>query len=191
MIEKITDDVFKIKGDSNVYVILNPEPFLIDASNRDDSNYIRDEIIKIVPIESIKKVILTHLHYDHVGNIDLFKNAKVYVSKEDLDDLFKNPDLFFLSNISGTVLDILRNAKVLPEEINGLDVVKVPGHTKGCVAFFDKRRKILFSGDTLFENGIGRCDFLNSVPNEMKNSVEKLKKLVLENNLKLCSGHDY
>lgn len=189
MIERIHEEVYKIVGDGNVYILLNPEVFVIDTSNPNDYFYIKNEIEKIISLGSVKKVLLTHLHYDHTGNIDLFENAEVYASKEDLDDFKKNPDLFFLDSLSETSLLKLKNAKILSKKINGLEVVKCPGHTKGSVAFLDEKRKILFSGDTLFNNGIGRTDFVNSVPEKMNDSLLKLKKLMLEKKLKLCCGH--
>ena len=51
-----------------------------------------------------------------------------------------------------------------------------------------KKEKILFSGDCLFENGIGRYDLPNSVPEEMEKSLDKLKKI---NYKTLAPGHDY
>lgn len=189
MIEKINNDVYKINSDSNVYLILNPEIFLIDTSNNQDSSYIKKQIQKITPLESINNVLLTHLHYDHCGNLDLFENAQVYAPKKEIENFFENPNDFFLFNVSKKTIEKLKKAKPLPNKINDLTIINVPGHTKGSVAFLDEKRKILFSGDTLFENGIGRTDFNNSAPEKMNESLKKLRNLILEKDLKLCSGH--
>lgn len=191
MPEKITKDVYKIPGNSNVYIILKPEVFIIDASDRVDSEYIKTEIEKVIPLEEVKKVLLTHLHYDHCGNTDLFPNAQVYASKIELENFKQSPDDFFVHDISEKTREMILNAKELPNEILGLKVINVPGHTRGSVAFLDEKRKILFSGDTLFHNGVGRTDFKNSVPEEMKESVDKLIKLVRNDGYMLCSGHNY
>jgi hydroxyacylglutathione hydrolase len=188
---KITEDVYKIKGEGNIYIILDHEPLLIDTSDNLDSKYILEEIKKVINPEKIKKILLTHLHYDHCGNIDLFQNAKVYASEEELENFKETPNDFFIQGISQEARKMLEKAKPLQEEMNNLEIIKVPGHTKGSVAFLDKKRKLLFSGDTLFENGIGRTDFKNSIPEEMAGSLDNLEELMKEYGLKLCPGHDY
>ena len=77
----------------------------------------------------------------------------------------------------------------LPKNIQGLEVINTPGHTKGAVCLWYPEDKILFSGDTMFYNkNIGRLDLPTSVPGEMRNSLIKL----LDYNYKiLCPGHDY
>ncbi|MDH3352911.1 MAG: MBL fold metallo-hydrolase [Nanoarchaeota archaeon] len=189
---EIANDVYKIKGDGNVYLILKPTPTIIDTSDPVDSNYIKSEIEKIIPLEKIKIVLLTHLHYDHSGNVNLFPNAEFYADKEEIESYKKNPKDFFFHDISQETHNILKEKlQPLPEEISELEVIKVPGHTKGSVAFLDKKRKLLFSGDTIFANGIGRTDFNNSLPEKMEKSVNKLIQELKEGNLQLCSGHDY
>ncbi|MBU2562104.1 MAG: MBL fold metallo-hydrolase, partial [Nanoarchaeota archaeon] len=114
--------------------------------------------------EKINKVILTHNHFDHTGNINLFKKAKVYGSKED----FK----------SKKILDI----ELLNKE--DFKIIKTPGHTKGGICILHKN--VLFSGDTLFHRGVGRTDLPNSSPDEMADSLKKLEKIGYKI---LCPGH--
>jgi len=78
----------------------------------------------------------------------------------------------------------------LPNKISGINVVKVPGHTRGCVVFMDKKRKLIYTGDTLFCVMIGRTDLPNSVPEKMKYSLERIMKLIDKYDLELCPGHD-
>ena len=190
MVEKIDDGVYKVVGHSNVYIIMKPEVYVIDTSNNMHRKDIGKEIESVVPLRDVKKVLLTHLHYDHCGNVDLFLNAGVYASKEELENFRESPNDFFVQGISEKGKNMVLNATELPNEINGLKVISVPGHTKGSVAFLDEKRKVLYSGDTLFLNGVGRTDFVNSVPKEMDSSVDRLKGLV-EGGYKLCAEHDY
>ncbi len=188
---KITKEVYKIPGDCNVYLVLKPIPTLIDTGNPDDKNRIQTEIEKIIPLDKIKTVILTHLHYDHCGNIDLFKDSEIFVLEKELEDFKKSPGNFFFGKVPESVYKTLLKAKNLKEEINSFKILKVPGHTKGSVAVLDEKRKLLFSGDTLFHNGIGRTDFPNSSPEEMGESLNKLIRLVREEDYELHPGHDY
>ena len=63
-------------------------------------------------------------------------------------------------------------------------IIKTPGHTRGSVCFLYE--DVLFSGDTIFHNGIGRTDLPGGSETEMKNSLEKLKKIDYKI---LCPGH--
>lgn len=189
---EITDNVYKIIGNGNVYLILHPTPTIIDTGDKANSEYIKSEIEKIISLDKIKIVLLTHLHYDHAGNVDIFSNAEFYADAVEIKSYKDNPANFFFGKVPRKVRKILdEKLTPLPKKISGLEVIKVPGHTKGSVAFLDKKRKLLFSGDTLFANGIGRTDFSNSVPEKMQDSVEKLIKEIKKHTLKLCAGHDY
>ena len=189
---KIADDVYKIKGDGNIYLILKPVPILIDNGDYTNKEYTKSEIQKIISLEKIKIILLTHLHYDHVGNIELFPNAEIYANAEEIKNYKENSTNFSFNSIPKNVDDILKKKlKPLPTEIGGLEVINVPGHTKGSVAFLDRQRSLLFSGDTLFSNGIGRTDLPNSVPEKMNESVKKLIDKIKDNKLLLCPGHDY
>ena len=186
---QITEDVFKIEAFGNVYLILKPTPFVIDSSAPNYKEEIKKEISKIIPLSKIKGVLLTHLHYDHAGNIDLFKNALIYASQREINDFLKNPSDFFFGHDYKKTLRLIKDAKPLPKEIFGLKVINVMGHTRGSVAFLDEQRHLLFSGDTLFYDGFGRIDLPTSVPEKMHDSVMLLKDLIKEKHLDLMPGH--
>ncbi|MCR4284613.1 MAG: MBL fold metallo-hydrolase [archaeon] len=188
---KISDDVYKISGEGNVYLILKPEPIVIDSGCMSQKNSIRIQIESIVPLDQIKKVLLTHLHYDHSGNVDLFPNAEFYADEEEIEDFKINHFNFFFSRVPTEVYDVLMN-KLVPFQgrINELEVIQTPGHTRGCVSFVDHKNKLLFTGDTLFNNGVGRTDLENSVPKKMTKSLNKLRALI-KKGYKLLPGHDY
>lgn len=132
----------------------------------------RSELLKFleelkISHEKIDIVILTHKHWDHIGNISLFENSKIYGSKKDFS--------------SEKILDI-NNLK-----ISGLHVIETPGHSRGGICLWFPNEKILFSGDTLFEHGIfGRTDLPGASASEMRNSLQKLTKLDFKI---LCPGH--
>jgi len=189
---KITEGVYKIKGDGNVYVILGGKNIVIDTGDLINSLTIKSEIEKIVVLDKVDIVLLTHLHYDHAGNVDLFPNAEFYASVEEIENYRERPEESFFSGISKKSDIILRERlKPLSDSIIGLEVIRVPGHTRGSVAFLDRERGLLFSGDTIFGDRIGRTDLPNSVPDEMAESVERLIGLVEDGELVLCPGHDY
>ena len=65
-------------------------------------------------------------------------------------------------------------------------VLHTPGHTLGSACYI-MDDKIMFSGDTLFQVGIGRIDFPTGNANKMIESLQKIKKL--DKGLKIYPGH--
>jgi glyoxylase-like metal-dependent hydrolase (beta-lactamase superfamily II) len=163
MINKIKENIFQFyfnKFGSCVYLIKHKSGIiLVDTSTKDNRKEIIKDLkqISLTPSD-IKIILLTHRHWDHTGNLDLF-NARVYDS-ENIDKLKKQ------------------------ENIQDIQIIRVPGHTYDSLAFLYKR--VLFSGDTLFVQGIGRTDLPESQPEKMKKSLEKLSE---QNYDILCPGH--
>ena len=184
MIEKITDNIWKVANDSNIYY-LKEEKMLIDCGNREFLAQIKQDIKKLFNPEAIRIVLLTHFHCDHVGCVDLFHNATFYASDICIDNFHKvAKGLVFDEKI----IQILKKIDIKPfKKLDNFEIIETPGHTGGSVCFLYKN-KILFSGDTLFRNGFGRVDLPTSNPVDMKFSLAKLKRINYE---VLCSGHDY
>ncbi len=172
MIEKIKDNLYALSfeyfGSIVYYLILEGEKIIIDTSSEVNKEELIEDLKKLnVSPEEIDIVILTHDHFDHTGNIKLFKNAKFFGSKEDFN-------VGFIEDIENLGIKDLR-------------VIKSPGHTKGSICLYYLKEKILFSGDTIFHRGfIGRTDLPNSIPEKMAESLEFLKQIDYEI---LCPGH--
>jgi len=67
-------------------------------------------------------------------------------------------------------------------------IIHTPGHTPGSICLYDEKRKDLFSGDTVFPFGsFGRYDFPEGDGMQLKQSIQKLVKLDIEN---LYPGHE-
>jgi glyoxylase-like metal-dependent hydrolase (beta-lactamase superfamily II) len=74
------------------------------------------------------------------------------------------------------VTTIIREGSVVGE--SGLQVLEVPGHTRGSLAFYNETAGILFSGDALFHESIGRTDLPGGSKSQLISSiVEKLFSL--------------
>lgn len=191
MIEEIKKNIFKFSYSSNFYYYKNLH-LLIDTGCRIDIKNIEKEFNKIDDFLNVKYTIFTHLHYDHIGNFNLFKNSKFYCSKIAKDDYNNSPiDSILNKNICEEFLKInLLNIDELPSIIkNKFTIINTPGHTNGSICLLDKENKILFSGDTLFYNNVfGRYDLPTSKPNLYNKSLEKVFNL--DFNI-LCPGHDY
>ena len=67
------------------------------------------------------------------------------------------------------------------------EVIFIPGHTKGHIAFYLKDEKIVFTGDTLFSLGCGKV--FEGTNEQMFRSLNKLKNLPIDT--KIYCGHEY
>ena len=134
-----------------------------------------DNVIK--KYKKLDYILNTHHHADHVdGNLELKKkyNSKVLGFELDKD------------RIPGIDILLKENQKHKIGKLE-FEVIFVPGHTKGHIAFFFFKEKIVFTGDTLFSLGCGRV--FEGTHEEMFNSLNKIKKL--PSDTKIYCGHEY
>ncbi|WP_059049008.1 MBL fold metallo-hydrolase [Paenibacillus senegalimassiliensis] len=114
--------------------------------------------------QPITRIVLTHAHLDHVGGLDLLKEAlpdvPVYISRRDA--LLLEGDLSLLPEepntpIRGSVpTKVKTRADVLLQDgdhVGSLLAIAVPGHTPGSMAFLDTRNRILIAGDAFQTRG--------------------------------------
>lgn len=112
----------------------------------DEYEKIKKEIDK-----NISAILVTHNHFDHVGAINQFKNIKIYDYKNLKEQIYKIDDFEF-------------------------EVIYTKGHTDDSISFYFEKEKVIFTGDFVFKNSIGRTDLETSSNEEMQKSIEKLKK---------------
>ena len=134
-----------------------------------------DKIIK--KYNKLDFILNTHHHADHVnGNLELKKkyNSKILGFSQDK------------RRIPGIDILLEENQK---QKIGNLEfeVIFIPGHTKGHIAFFFSKEKIAFTGDTLFSLGCGRV--FEGTHEEMFYSLNKIKNLPPDT--KIYCGHEY
>lgn len=144
---------------------------------------------------TLKKILLTHAHFDHMLALDELKDstgAEIYVHVEDekyLSDPTLNlaGDLWSKINIPPADKLFEDGDEIVVDSLK-IKVIHTPGHTVGSSCFLVDN--ILISGDTLFAGNIGRFDFpLGSYHDEIKSIKEKL--MVLDDAIKVCPGHGF
>ncbi|MBI4144267.1 MBL fold metallo-hydrolase [Candidatus Woesearchaeota archaeon] len=173
VIDIIEQGLLRINAGTCFYIIDAEERIAIDSGDRKERQSILKFLPNVIPLESIKKLILTHAHYDNAGNFDLFPNAEIYMHEEELKGFHENPAQAVIDDDLWKKL-LTTDIKKLPENIAGLEVIHTPGHTKGSICLWWQEKKALFTGDTLLENGTGRIDYPTSMPEEMGKSLSKL-----------------
>lgn len=122
---------------------------------------------------TLKFAIIMHSHFDHVVGYEEYKKRKIPLAAS---EHFKN------------VVDIqLQDNGELVLGSSKLKVVYTPGHIYDSICVLTENK--LFTSDTLFIDGCGRCDLEGADINQMYDSLERIKKLPDET--LIYPGHDY
>ncbi|NOQ27039.1 MAG: MBL fold metallo-hydrolase [Bacteroidales bacterium] len=148
---EIIENILVVKDSfSNLYLIKDSLNYIaIDAGNKIE--VITEELknLNINP-DMVSAVLLTHTDGDHVAAISLFKNAKVYLSKqeEQLINGEKSRFLFFGNTIDTEEYSLIEDQQIF--SIGNLKIKGIlnPGHTPGSMSFIIND-KYLFTGDAL------------------------------------------
>ena len=181
----------------NTYLIFDDskEAVVIDPGNYEA--YENELISKFIDENKLqlKKIILTHCHLDHcLGNKYLNqKYGAELLIPFDERDLYKNVEniatLFGFANYSHLDENEYLKEKDKIEFGNiKLDVLFLPGHSPGHLAFYFKNDNLCFSGDVLFYNSIGRTDLPGGDHDTLINSI-KNKLFLLNPNTIIYPGH--
>jgi glyoxylase-like metal-dependent hydrolase (beta-lactamase superfamily II) len=138
---------------------------VIDAGMYDEreqqrfAKYIQQEQLEVVAL------LITHAHPDHVCGVEYMQqtyNLKAIIqpSEGQLDIPYFN-----------------------------IEVIATPGHKEDCVCYYLREENILFTGDTLFQESIGRTDLPGGDMGTLIRSLNKL--VVLPEDTQVYPGHGY
>ena len=182
-----TDDLFAntylLKDEANQCVVIDPGkdyPGLI--------NYIKKNEL------SLKAVLLTHGHLDHMRGIDNLVNsfnAPLYIGFDDEDkltDSYANCSLFLGEERTfKSKANTLADNDVLHFLSEDIVAIHTPYHTAGSMCFYLKENGVLFTGDFILPHGVGRSDLPSAMPKELTKSMAKI--LALPAKTKIYAGH--
>ncbi len=129
-------------------------------------------------------ILLTHAHFDHIMGVDALADKykiSVYIHEDDAD-MLQQPDIN-----CGAMIGTRASAKADKQVRDGdtinlagmeIQVIHTPGHTPGGACYYFPQQEVVFSGDTLFCESVGRTDLPGGSMSQLVRSVrEKLFKL--------------
>jgi glyoxylase-like metal-dependent hydrolase (beta-lactamase superfamily II) len=144
---------------------------------------------------TLKQILLTHGHIDHVGGAQELKRltgAPILLDEEDLPMLRMidvQASFFGLPKPESTEPDqYLTDGQSVGLGRYPAQVLCTPGHTKGSVCFYFAPLKLLVAGDTLFAGSIGRTDLPGASPAEIIDSIQS-RLLTLPDETRVLPGH--
>lgn len=173
---------------TNSYLVFDDEKkfaYLIDPSNK--SKLFQEKIEELNL--KLKYILLTHAHWDHILKLDYWKqkyNVKV-IASEFSKDYLSNPNLNLSSNIGE---EIIANADIyLSGEYGKVEIFEyfyTPGHSYDSLVF--KLGDVVFCGDVIFLESVGRTDFPGSNSFDLNKSIKNVIYNFNDNTI-LLPGH--
>lgn len=185
---------------TNCYIVINDETkecFVIDpgASGMQLAEKIRQDNLKPVAI------LLTHGHFDHAGAAKTLSKEfeiKIYAHEAEVDTLQdpqKNVSWMVGCKESYDADVLLKDEEVVTLAGFEIKVLHTPGHTVGGCCYYIASEDVVFTGDTLFAQSVGRTDFPGGSMSQIVRSIqEKLLTLNeagnLESDIMVYPGHN-
>ena len=166
---------FRCREDNFGLLLHDPASGLTAAIDTPDGETIWRELQKRG--WKLSHIFNTHHHYDHVPGNEMLKKRSNCIIIGAANDAHRIPGI-----------DVrLEDSETFSFGRHQIEMLETPGHTMGCVCYFVKEEKLLFTGDTLFSMGCGRL--FEGDAEIMWHSLQKI--LALPDETKIWCGHEY
>ena len=184
-----SENTYVVTDEFKNAVIIDPGCYYKAEQNELD-NYVLKNNLKL------KSILHTHSHLDHMFgtayladkyNLDLWickEDLVTYQSYEKVCEVYGVP-ITFSPNPTPKFFDLMQLIQI--EGIK-FEILFVPGHSPGHVAFYNKENNFLINGDCLFENSIGRTDLPGGNHQQLLDSIKNEIFILPDETLVYC-GH--
>lgn len=158
---------------SNAYLILGEEPALVDAGASFDAVAAIDTHLD----EPLTRVVLTHTHPDHVGNLQAVSQTS-------------ETPVFGYDSDSEYVDTVLTEGDTITLGNHRYEAWFTPGHAPDHLCLYSDTASTLFSGDLIFPNGgVGRTDLPGANHDELVESIRTVRERTDQSLQSLYAGH--
>jgi glyoxylase-like metal-dependent hydrolase (beta-lactamase superfamily II) len=163
------------QNNCNTYLMDDGMRILIDPGHIHLFDHVERGLMSLgVDMRSIDLVIVTHAHPDHMEAASLFERPTMRA--------FPRQDHMYLKRLAGNACNLPEPDFFLDEgELKARDVsmqvIATPGHTPGSICLYWPSKGALFSGDVIFEDGVGRTDLPGGSSARLKESIARLEPL--------------
>jgi len=173
----------------NTYLIDGPQKILIDPGHRHLFSHVREGLSDLnLSMDQIDLVILTHGHPDHMEAVQIFKSPTLVT--------MNSKEYQFIKELAGPYGGIMESDVIQADFFlqegelmvgdSRFQVILTPGHTPGSICLFWSDYKVLFTGDVVFSQGIGRTDLPGGNGKLLKESIKRIAALESEH---ILPGH--
>ncbi|HMK64436.1 MAG TPA: MBL fold metallo-hydrolase [Thermodesulfobacteriota bacterium] len=172
----------------NTYLIQGDKNILIDPGHFQLFDHVRTGLADLgLTLEKIDLVFLTHGHPDHLEGALLFK-APTLITLSRMEAAFIDEWTGKYGGNAGYNFkaDFFLQEGDLKIGEHTFQVLETPGHSPGSLCLYWPTEKALFTGDVVFDQGIGRTDLPGGNGSLLKTSIQKVAALDVEY---LLSGH--
>lgn len=175
---------------TNCYLVVCPETGSALVIDPADS---ADRILAAATTKgaTIEQILLSHAHLDHIAGLPALRaatGAKVLVHEREIEMMPSYLDLFGLGGSTTFSLDpdvTLKGGETVSVGNLRGEIINTPGHTAGGVTM--RMGECLFTGDTLFAQGIGRTDLPGGSLDTLLQSIQSL--FVCPDETRVYPGH--
>ncbi|MBE5905514.1 MAG: MBL fold metallo-hydrolase [Lachnospiraceae bacterium] len=143
----------------NCYVVVNTatkEALIVDPGDwaeQISALLIEEEVTPVA-------ILLTHGHFDHIGAVQsLREEYHIPVYADEKEEAVLSNTRLSMASFTLSADTYLQDGQELVLAGFAIKVIETPGHTPGGCCYYFPDHKVLFSGDTLFLESVGRTDF--------------------------------
>ena len=180
--QKINDSVFCVKDSFvNAYFFKTSQGYVMVDAGVSQANFLAQMGKLGVQPDQVTVVLLTHTDTDHTGAMGLFRNAKVYMHRDEEQMIDGRNGKFFFLRLHwkyGPYI-LLGDRDTLKVGGMRIQIIHTPGHTPGSCCYLFNHEYLATGDNAAFKNGkfVHFIDFFNMDTRVQENSLKNLKEL--------------
>jgi glyoxylase-like metal-dependent hydrolase (beta-lactamase superfamily II) len=168
-------------NNANTYFIHGKKRILIDPGHFAAFGHVRDHLARLsLTPEDVDLLIITHGHPDHMEAVRVFTGSSTLIALHTTEMAYMKgltPQYAAAMGLTDFQPQLLLREGDLIVEDMAFQVIHTPGHSPGSLCLYWPEMKALFSGDVVFNQGIGRVDLPGGDGEALKQSIGKLSQL--------------